>query len=308
MPIDPWLADRFVPIRDIPSLDAALRDPRYAPAFMRYLQDPAPWTPPEGVTVEGAAADGPHGPVPLRVFRPAADPASALLWMHGGGFVMGTVDDTESVIPGYELASRSGALVVSAGYRLAVDGVRYPAPLDDVLAAWDWLAEHEPGARRFVGGASAGGNLAAGAAVRLRERGGDVPTGMLLAYPFLHFPMPPTGSALMRELEQLPPMLRFEPDYQLGIMHNYLGRITDPPPEAAPGNHSLAGLPATWIAPAEFDELRASGELFTRQLAESGIPAHLHIAEGMVHGYLGRAPSLPAVDAVLEFFAEALRA
>ena len=84
--------------------------------------------------------------------------------MHGGGFVIGTVDDTESVIPGYELAARAGAVVVSVGYRLAVDGVRYPAPLDDAMAAWRWLGEHAPARRRparlFIGGASVGANLA----------------------------------------------------------------------------------------------------------------------------------------------------
>jgi acetyl esterase/lipase len=305
MPIDPWIAERFELIRDIPSFDAA-RDPRHAERFARYLEDPAPWAPPPGVAVRDAVAEGPHGPVPLKMFSPAR-PTNALLWMHGGGFVTGSVDDTESVIPAAELAGRADAVVVSVGYRLAVDGVRYPVPLADVLAAWEWLAAQGLGERLFVGGASAGGNLAAGAAVRLRDRGAAVPDGMLLAYPFVHFPMPPTGRELMLELEQLPSMLRFDPEFQLATMRNYLGRITDPPPDAAPGNVALAGLPATWIAPAEFDEVRASGELFARQLAESGVPSRLHLAEGMVHGYLGRAPSLAAVDAVLDFFAAALR-
>jgi acetyl esterase len=304
LPIDPWLAERFELIRDIPSFDAALADQRYGEKLMRYLEDPEPWTPPPGVAAEDENAGG----VPVKVFRPAGVPTSALLWMHGGGFVMGSVDDTESVIPGYELASRAGALVVSVGYRLAVDGERYPAPLDDTMTAWRWLQGLgiDPG-RLFVGGASVGANLATGLAVRLRDAGDAMPAGMLLAYPLEHFPTPPTEPALAAELEQLPPMLRFPEQYQLGIVNNYVGRVTDLPAEVVPGNFPVEGLPEAWIAPAEYDDLRPSGDLFARQLAEAGIPAHRELARGMVHGYLGRGPSLKPVAEVLDFFASALR-
>ena len=105
MPINPWLADRFELIRDIPSFDAALADPRYGANLAAYLEDPEPWTPPAGVAAEDEDADG----VPVKLFRPPGAPTAALLWMHGGGFVMGTLDDTESVIPGYELAARATA-------------------------------------------------------------------------------------------------------------------------------------------------------------------------------------------------------
>ena len=315
VPIHPWLAEKFELIRDIPSFDAARSDPHLGALLMRYLEDPEHWTRPADVVAEDAAAVGPDGPVPLKVFRPAtasSAPAPALLWMHGGGFVMGTVDDTESVIPGYELAARAGAVVVSVGYRLAVDGVRYPAPLDDATAAWTWLGDNasrlgvDP-ARLFIGGASVGANLATGVAVRLRDAGATMPRGMLLAYPLEHFPTPQVDQGLARELDQVPPMLRFPPEYQLGIVHNYLGRVEDLPDEVVPGNFAVTGLPEAWISPSEYDDLRPSGELFARQLTEAGIPAHLQIARGMVHGHLGRGPSLEPVDENLDFFAAALR-
>jgi acetyl esterase/lipase len=308
VPIDPWLAERFESIRDIPSFDAARSDPQYAARLMQYLQDPEPWSPPQGVTVEDRDADG----VPVKVFRPAGSPASGLLWMHGGGFVIGSVDDTESVIPGYELADRASAVVVSVGYRLAVDGVRYPAPLDDVMTAWRWLTGHaadlgvDP-ARLFIGGASVGATLATGAAVRLRDAGEPAPRGMLLAYPLEHFPVPPTDPALVAELDAIPPMLRFPQQYQLGIVHNYLGRTDDVPADAVPGNFPVEGLPEAWIAPSEYDDLRSSGERFAAQLTEAGIPVHVEFARGMVHGHLGRGPSLKAVADTLDFFASALR-
>jgi acetyl esterase/lipase len=310
LPIDPWLVGKFDLIRDIPSFDAALSDPESGAKLMAYLQDPGPWAPPQGITSQDHDADG----VRVHIFRPSlAAPASpALLWMHGGGFVIGSVDDTESTVPGYELAARAGAIVVSVGYRLAVDGIRYPAPLDDVLTAWHWLVTQAVGlgadpARLFIGGASVGANLALGASVRLRDSGEPPPRGMLLAYPLAHFPTPAVSADLATELEQVPAMLRFPAEYQLGIVHNYLGRVDDLPADVVPGNHSVAGLPEAWIAPAEYDDLRPSGELLAAQLTAAGVPAHLELGRGMVHGYLGRTPALAPVADSLDFLAAALR-
>jgi acetyl esterase len=314
LPIDPWLAEKFELIRDIPSFDAAFTDPVLGAHLMQYLQDPEPWTPPAGVVSEDRVIEAAGGNVPIKIFRPTAStaPAPALVWMHGGGFVIGSIDDTESVIPGSELAARAGAVVVSVGYRLAVGGVRYPAPLDDALTAWQWLVAHaaELGVdadRLFIGGASVGATLATAVAGRMRDTGGAVPRGMILAYPIEHFPTEPPTAAELPELAHLPNILRFPAEYQLGIMHNYLGRVDDLPADVAPGNFPVDGLPESWIAPAEYDDLRPSGELFAQQLTAVGIPAHLELALGMVHGYLGRGTSLEPVDAILDFFATALR-
>ncbi len=310
MPIHPWLAERFELIRDIPSFDAALTDPELGARLMRYLQDPEPWSPPADVTVEDRVIKGPGGQLTLKVFTPSTAPTSALLWIHGGGFVIGSVNDTESVIPGYELAARGGAFVVSVGYRLAVGGVQYPAPLEDVMTGWRWLTSKaaELGIDRlFIGGASVGATLATGAAVRLARAGETMPRGMLLACPLEHFPVPPTDPALLAELDGIPAMLRFPEQYQLGIVQNFLGRVTDLPADVVPGNFPVAGLPEAWIAPSEYDDLRASGERFAEQLKEAGIPVHLQVARGMVHGHLGRGPSLSAVAENLDFFASALR-
>jgi acetyl esterase/lipase len=304
MPIHPWLAARFESIRGVPSFDAARTDPGYGARLLEFLQDPQPWSRPAGVTATDADAGG----VRVKVFTPAepADPTTALLWMHGGGFVMGSVDETESLVPGFELAGRAGVVVVSAGYRLAVDGVRYPAPLDDVMTAWDWL-QATGFSRTFIGGASVGANLATAAAVRLRDAGEPMPAGMLLAYPLEHFPVPPVDAALAAELAGIPQMLRFPVEYQQGIVRNYLGRLDDLPADVVPGDFDVSGLPEAWIAPAEYDDLRPSGELFARQLADAGVPAHLRVASGMVHGYLGRTPSLEPVAETLDFFAGAMR-
>lgn len=307
MPLHPWIAERIELIRDVPSFEAAFNDPQYADRWARFNEDPAPWTPPSGVSAGGATADGPHGPVALRVFRSRQPSGSALLWMHGGGFVSGSVHDTESVIPGVELAARSGATVVSVDYRLAVDGVRYPVPLDDVEAAWNWMVAEIDADRCYIGGASAGANLAIACCVRLRDSGATLPRGMLLGYPLAHFPTPPVAPELAGELDTLPGMLRFPEEYQLGIAYNYAGTLDDLPAEVAPGNHDVAGLPEAWIAPDEYDDLRPSSDLLAAQLAAAGVPVHVELAEGMVHGHLGRSPSLEPVSGTLDFFAAALR-
>jgi acetyl esterase/lipase len=302
VPIHPWLAERVALIRDIPSMQAALLDPQLGARLERFLTDPRPWAPPAGVEI----SDDRAGSVPVRVFRPAHPNGMALLWLHGGGFVTGSIDDTESMIPGAELAARSRATVVSAGYRLAVGGVRYPAPLDDAVEAWSWVAG-QGFARALAGGASAGAGLATGVAVRLRDAGAPGPAGLLLAYPIEHYPVP----AAEQDLSGVPPLLRFPPAYQQQLLQNYLGEhLGDPrgaPADAIPGNHDVGGLPESWIAPAEYDDLRPSAELFARQLEAAGVPVHRHLARGMLHGYLGRGPSLDPVDEVLDFFAAALR-
>jgi acetyl esterase/lipase len=314
VPIHPWIAEKLELIRDVPSYEAAFFDPQYADRWAGFNEDPAPWTPPAGVSVEEASADGPNGPVRMRVFRPEGSTGStsggrgaALLWMHGGGFVSGSADDTESVIPATELAARAGAVVVSVDYRLALDGVRFPVPLDDVGAAWRWLVQSVAADRFFIGGASAGANLAIATCVRLRDAGEPTPRGMLLAYPLAHFPTPPVDAALARELDALPAMLRFPTDYQLGIAFNYAGRVDDLPADIAPGNHDVAGLPEAWIAPDEYDDLRPSSDLLAEQLERAGVPVNVELAQGMVHGHLGRSPSLEPVDRTLDFFAGALR-
>jgi acetyl esterase/lipase len=230
--------------------------------------------------------------------------------MHGGAFVFGDLDMNEAHMVSAELAHRAGAIVVSVDYRLAVRGVKFPIPVDDVVAAWEWLvgnaAELGVDADRIsIGGASAGGNLAAAASLRLRSTASP-PRSMLLAYPPVHFPMPALEPETLDEMRVMPPALHFSVAYHEWKTLNYLGRITNVPAGVAPGNFELNGLPPAFIAPAEFDELRPSAELFARQLDSVGVPVTVQLAEGMVHGFLNRTPSLPAVDRTLGFLSGAL--
>ncbi|MFJ8980456.1 alpha/beta hydrolase fold domain-containing protein [Streptomyces sp. NPDC102282] len=260
------------------------------------------------MTTEDCLAEGPHGPVPLRVYTPVGHPAATLLWMHGGGFGRGTLDWPEAHGVSAELASRAAARIVSVDYRLAGAGVHYPVPLDDVYAAWHWLASAFPrpeGEIRAIGGASAGAALALGCAIRGRD--GSLPADrLLLAYPFAHYPSPALDAATARKMDAIPGIPRIPPASIEDMVMGYVGRITDLPPLALPGAARLDGLPPTAIALSEYDDLRPSGELLSRQLTSVGVPVSHHVAARMPHGHLNQQLSHPEASATLTFLSAAL--
>jgi acetyl esterase/lipase len=218
----------------------------------------------------------------------------------------------ESHLVAAELAVRADALVVSVGYRLVGEGVRYPVPIDDVHAAWRWLTEAEgagplPPGTVALGGASAGAALALSAAIRLRDGGRRAPDALLLAYPFVHFPNPALDLETGDEMRALPAMLHFTTESIEDMVRNYVGRLSDLPPDAMPGSARLAGLPRTALVLAEYDDLRPSGDLLAKQLGEVGVRVRMYRAAGMLHGHLNRSASLKEVDRSLDFLAESLR-
>ena len=305
MPLDPWLAARVHLIAGLrwEELDGSAAAARMA----AFQQDPGEWSLPD-VRVEDRAVDGPHGRIPVRTYAPQARPRGALLWVHGGGFGSGSLDMRESHVVAAELAARSGSEVVTVDYRLAGDQVRYPVPADDVHAAWQWLHARSAaaGIPASLGGASAGAALALTAALRARDAGAPLPQRLLLAYPFAHFPVPSSADADRHVLAALPRLLRFHPGDVEAMVRRYVGRITDLPAYALPGEAPLHGLPPTCLLLSEYDELRPSGELLARQLADSGGAVHRHLARGMPHGHLDRTPALAEVDRSLDWLAEAL--
>src|SRR5512143_490175 len=137
--------------------------------------------------VRDLSASGPHGPIGLRLYRPttAATPAPALLYYHGGGWVIGDLDTHDVLCR--ELAHRAGCVVVAVDYRLAPEH-RFPAAVDDCLAATHWVHAQAgalgiDGSRLALGGDSAGGNLATVTAIALRDGGGPQARLQVLIYP-----------------------------------------------------------------------------------------------------------------------------
>ena len=129
---------------------------------------------------------------------------------------MGDLDMPEADWTARQICERAGAVVVSVDYRLCVGGVTYPVPHDDAVAAVRWVRDDAAAlgidpARISLGGASAGGNLAAGATLELRDEDGWVPAALLLAYTTLHAVVPPPSPSLAPLMDEVPPLLRFLP-------------------------------------------------------------------------------------------------
>ena len=131
---------------------------------------------------------------------------------------------------------------------------------------------------------------------------------LLLAYPFVHFPVPALDDETAAEMLRLPPLLRFTTASIGQMVRSYVGRLTALPPDALPGAANLAHLAPTAIVMSEYDDLRPSGDLLAAQLEESGVPVQTHLAAGMLHGHLNRSPSLKQVDGSLDFLASVLAA
>jgi acetyl esterase len=248
---------------------------------------------------------GPGGELPLRLYRPASGrPLPALLYFFGGGWVLGTIDTADGV--SRSLANSCGALVVVVGYRLAPEHP-FPAAIDDCYATLRWVAEHsgEIGAdpaRLAVGGDSAGGNLAAGVALRARADGPAL-AGQLLVYPNTD---QLADDQSMRAADD--PFL-FNRHSVAWYRQHYL---TSPGDAASPlasplRAGSLAGLPPALVITAEYDPLRDQGEAYARRLADDGVQVELSRYPGMAHGFFTMAGSVDASRAAIAQAASCLR-
>lgn len=232
------------------------------------------------------AIPGPAGDIPIRIYTPeGAGTFPLLVYFHGGGFVVGSIDGADVICRA--LCGGAGCIVVSVGYRLAPEH-KFPAAPDDCLAATRWAADHtaelsaDP-ARLVAAGDSAGGNLAAVTALRLRDEGGPPLCGQLLIYPVADYHTPPTPSYLSNADGYL--LTRDMMIWFWGHYLNHAGEADDPhaAPLRAP---DLRGLPPALVITAEFDPLRDEGERYAERLQAAGVPAVLLRYDGMVHGFL----------------------
>lgn len=260
----------------------------------------------QGQQVSQDLIPGPHGTVPIRVY-PAAAPRAALLWLHGGGFIAGDLDMPEAKWVASMLAER-GVTVVTATYRLCVDGVHYPVPADDVLAAFEECRTRSNSLgvtpeRWSIGGASAGGMLAAVAALRLRDAGDLLPASVVLCYPMVSDVLREPDADLAVALENLSPELDAMNAAIPDMIAAYLGTSASPDPHAIPANADLIGFPRTLVINAEVDVLRPAGEDFAASLEKAGCRTTLIAEPGTPHGYLN-APGHPAATATIARIAQ----
>lgn len=236
-----------------------------------------------GVDVRELAIPG----VPARLYHSPEPSGELLVWVHGGAYVTGSLDMPEANWVALALAAR-GIDVVSVDYRKALRGVSHPLPSDDVLTAWQWALGNAPDGRRLsLGGASAGAALAAGAVLRLRDEGRTMPASLVLAYPIVHPKLPELNLDITENIEELVPSLVFTHQLVDEMSRNYVGEHGDlEDPHAFAGNGTLTPHPPAYILNSERDALRASGELYGKQLAEAGAIVTVDLEPGTTHGHL----------------------
>jgi acetyl esterase/lipase len=308
VPIHPDVAARFPLLDGLTSMREAYGTPDGLAQIQRYET----WgSEPAEVPTRDDVAPGPHGPVPLRIYTPDNPSGAGLVWAHGGGFVGGDLDMREADWTAREIAARACAVVVSVDYRLAVGGVHYPVPHDDVVAAVTWVRDNATAhgvdpARISVGGASAGANLTAGAALELRDRDAWQPSALVFVYGVAHAVVPPPTPGLAAALTELPPLLAPVPGARDDFLTvNYLGGpLSSADGYAMPALAVLDGLCPTVVINAEYDDLRASGEAFSAALAVAGVDVRQVCVPGVLHGFLNQPAELEPVGRCLDLMAE----
>jgi acetyl esterase len=258
--------------------------------------------------VRDDAFPGPAGKIPVRIYRPRGvpRPAPALLYFHGGGFVLGGLDSHDPVCR--LLADEARCVVLSVDYRLAPEH-RFPAAPDDALAAFRHVAAHagllglDP-KRIALGGDSAGGNLSAVTALATREDPVR-PAFQLLIYPATDLTMSFPSIATMGEGMFL----------ERATMHWFLERYLRTPddrldPRASPWfAPDVAGVPPALVVTGGFDPLRDEGEAYARKLTDAGVAAELVRHPGMFHGFISVCGGLShALPPVLDIAAAVRRA
>jgi acetyl esterase len=251
----------------------------------RFVTHPEP---PELKSIKPLAIPAPHGSIPARVYTPkmlrqAGGLAPCLVFFHGGGWVIGDLDSHDVVCR--KLADEGQLIVISVDYRLAPEH-KFPAAVDDAIAATQWIADNAASLgidaeRVSVGGDSAGGNLAAVVAISARDGNGPAISAQVLIYPATEASMTHPSHS--------------EPETSILLTHSvtryfyssYLGSAADISDwRASPARaKTLIGLPPAYVLTAGADPLRDEGDEYANRLKEAGVPVTYRHFPGQFHGF-----------------------
>jgi len=232
---------------------------------------------PEGVVVETSAIETPTHDIPIRIYRSAPQPAATVLYIHGGGFILGGLDSHDDVCA--ELCARTGYEVVSVDYRLAPEHL-HPAAFDDAMSAFAWVASTRDRPTLLCGD-SAGGNLCAAVAHATRGRA-KRPVGQVLIYPGLGGDRSKGSYVTHAEAPMLTMRdLEFYKHIRTGGADR-AGDVTLSPL----ADTDFANLPPTVLITAQCDPLSSDGETYRDRIIAAGGRATWFEEPGLVHGYL----------------------
>ncbi|MDQ1598368.1 MAG: hypothetical protein QOI70_1792 [Microbacteriaceae bacterium] len=256
---------------------------------------------------------GPHGEIPIRIYRPnvaadssdRADSLPCLVYFHGGGWVIGTVESTDAVCKA--VANRAGCVVVSVEYRLSPE-FKFPIPLNDCYAATQWVAANGKdigvdSTRLAVGGDSAGGNLATAVALRARDEGGPALRMQLLVYPVTDHNFSTESYGVNGDGYLL------TKDMMEWFWSHYLSKKSDGKNHLASPLRAknLAGLPPALVITAEFDPLRDEGEAYATALTAAGVSVTHTRYPGQIHAFWQMLAIFEAASTAADQAADELR-
>jgi acetyl esterase len=242
--------------------------------------------PAEVAAVSEQTIDGPGGPLRIRIYTPhGTGPFPLLAFFHGSGFVLCSLDTHDGMCR--NLCAGAASVVASVDYRLAPEH-KFPAGIDDCLCATRWVAINAArlGAdpeRVAIAGDSAGANMAAVTALRVRDEGGPALCGQLLLYPVTdHYT---SGTASYQENADGYGLTR---DTMKWFWDHYLTEPSEAAhPHASPLRApDLSGLPRALVITAEYDPLRDEGEFYAEKLREAGVSTALSCYGGVNHGFM----------------------
>lgn len=260
---------------------------------------------PDLAEISNLVVDGADGPLKARLYVPLAAgiaPAPAIVFFHGGGFVLGDIDTHDVLCR--RLAASARCRVLSVDYRLAPEH-KFPAAHNDALAAWEWATQRnnilgfDPD-RIAVAGDSAGGNLSAFIAQEAGRTGALMPAFQLLLYPLVQF-----VDIRAKRLSFQEGGFFISPNLFDYFRDNYIERETDRmDPRVSPlfaSDDDFAGLAPTHLVLCGWDPLKDEGKAYAAKLAAHGVPITIKEHPGMVHGFMNMTGvSMPARKAIEE--------
>jgi acetyl esterase len=295
----------FIEQRGIPPMHTL--SPDEARRYYRERREVLQPAPPAVGEVRELEAPGPHGVIPLRLYRPlgaASGPLPVLVFFHGGGWVIGDLDTHDTLCR--ELANGSGCAVVATDYRMGPEH-RFPAAVDECIAATDWVRGNAAAwgldpSRMAVGGDSAGGNLAAVVAIAARDAGTPL-AFQLLIYPATDQQRGAPSHTVNAQgyLLTSDTMTYFHDHYISDAAHDLDWR-------ASPLLHvDHSGLPPAFVLTAGYDPLRDEGMYYAQRLSEAGNRATSVCFERQIHGFILMGRVIDEANAAVAMCAGELR-
>jgi acetyl esterase len=309
MPFDPFMRSLIEQLPKLADLQVWKLSPTQARAeFKKLCTLPDQKMAPIG-RIENVEAVGPDGPVPLRLYTPVAAGGSALpalVYFHGGGFVLGDLDCFDSICRA--LADSSGCRIVSVDYRLAPEHP-FPAAVEDCFAALKWIESNaaslgiDPN-RVAVGGDSAGGNLAAVISQLAQANNGPHIALQMLIYPITTMrPDSPSSFAFSPTILRGPAINWFYSHYVPDGGEDH----TDDPRLSPLRSEDLSGLPPAYIVTAGFDPLHQEGVAYADKLKSAGVKVRHIDYPTMIHGFFSMPGLIPLAGEALNAAGHALR-